>query len=124
MMQQTLLDRRIVLAILDSINAPTPRRLIVNRDGGPKLPAEVSDKLKKSCGIDLSKPMPGVSHELEQIDEDTIKVGGQIMKKPFVEKPVSGEDHNVYVYYHSSQGGGVRKLFRKVLSAYNPCLEL
>lgn len=37
------------------------------------------------------------AHTFRQIDQDTIECGGVTMRKPFVEKPVSGEDHNVTV---------------------------
>uniref|UniRef100_A0A673VFL3 Inositol hexakisphosphate and diphosphoinositol-pentakisphosphate kinase n=1 Tax=Suricata suricatta TaxID=37032 RepID=A0A673VFL3_SURSU len=55
--------------------------------------------------------------------EDQVEVNGAVFPKPFVEKPVSAEDHNVYIYYPSSAGGGSQRLFRKIgsrSSVYSP----
>jgi inositol hexakisphosphate/diphosphoinositol-pentakisphosphate kinase len=46
--------------------------------------------------------------------DDHIEIDGGIFQKPFVEKPVSAENHDVYIYFPSSAGGGSQRLFRKV----------
>ncbi|KAF2000036.1 hypothetical protein P154DRAFT_435694 [Amniculicola lignicola CBS 123094] len=121
-MQQVLWDRRLCLQILDSINVPTPRRVEISRDGGPKLPNAVFARaLFDRTGIALPGPPDGTGggqappSKVESIDnDDTIRVDGVSLTKPYVEKPVSGEDHNINIYYHSKDGGGGRRLFRKV----------
>ncbi|KAG0255353.1 hypothetical protein BG011_005186 [Mortierella polycephala] len=122
-LQTVLWDRRLVLEILDQIGVPTPRRLTVDRDGGPRLEPRVQQKLKlRGVTIMEGRPEP----EFKILDQDTIQIGDQIMTKPFVEKPVSGEDHNIHIYYHSSAGGGARRLFRKIAnksSEYEPNLN-
>ncbi|KAM3084443.1 inositol hexakisphosphate and diphosphoinositol-pentakisphosphate kinase [Clarireedia jacksonii] len=121
-MQKILWDRRICLRILDKINVPTPKRLEVNRDGGPAvLTPELAKHLKETTGVVLEGPEDGTGGQMvapkkvELIDDgDTLSVDGVLLAKPFVEKPVSGEDHNICIYYPKSQGGGARKLFRKI----------
>jgi inositol hexakisphosphate/diphosphoinositol-pentakisphosphate kinase len=53
-----------------------------------------------------------LSNVIEQ--DDQIEIDGQIFHKPFVEKPVSAENHDVYIYFPLSAGGGSQRLFRKV----------
>ncbi|KAH7386463.1 histidine phosphatase superfamily-domain-containing protein [Cadophora sp. MPI-SDFR-AT-0126] len=121
-MQKILWDRRICLMILDKINVPTPKRVEVNRDGGPSiLTAEMAQHLKDTTGVVLEGPEDGTGgqckapRKVELLDDgDTLSVDGTLLAKPFVEKPISGEDHNICIYFPKSQGGGARKLFRKI----------
>ncbi|KAI9845589.1 MAG: hypothetical protein M1837_004686 [Sclerophora amabilis] len=121
-MQKILWDRRICLRILDRIKVPTPKRIEINRDGGPLIGTpDLATHLAEKTGVRLEGPENGTGggapspRRVELLDDgDTLNVDGTLLKKPFVEKPVSGEDHNIRVYYPKSQGGGGRKLFRKV----------
>lgn len=109
--------------MLQGVGVPTPSSAWANRDIPDCHSEEVIKGVKESLGIDLS-PAAFPLDTFQQLDDDTIKIGDKILKKPFVEKPASGEDHNVYIYYPKSAGGGARKLFRKVgnkSSEFDPC---
>ncbi|XP_018600322.1 inositol hexakisphosphate and diphosphoinositol-pentakisphosphate kinase 2 isoform X3 [Scleropages formosus] len=98
-LQYCIQDRREVYRILKEEGILLPRYAVLNRD--PARPEE--------CNL-----VEG---------EDHVEVNGEIFQKPFVEKPVSAEDHNVYIYYPTSAGGGSQRLFRKIgsrSSVYSP----
>jgi inositol-hexakisphosphate/diphosphoinositol-pentakisphosphate 1-kinase len=133
-MQKVLWDRRLCLRILDKMGVPTPKRLEVNRDGGPRLEsASLAKHVKKLTGVVLEGAEDGTgggtpnTRRVDLIDDgDTLLIDGKSLTKPFVEKPVNGEDHNVMIYFPRFQdGGGGRRLFRKVgnkSSEYDPDL--
>ncbi|KAI4176677.1 MAG: hypothetical protein LQ346_007848 [Caloplaca aetnensis] len=123
-MQKILWDRRICLRVLDCMGVPTPSRLEVNRDGGPRLESpELAAHVQKMSGVKLEGLEDGtgggmpLSKVVRLIDDgDSLVVDGVRLSKPFVEKPINGEDHNIRIYFpktHESGGGG-RKLFRKI----------
>ncbi len=121
-LQKIFFDRRLVYMILDAIGVRTAKRLEIDRDGGPKIDKSIADQIEKELGIRIDKPRP--VGELVMKGEDSITINGKTLEKPFVEKPVSGEDHNVYIYFSKKKNGvtGARKLFRKVfisLISYN-----
>uniref|UniRef100_A0A667Z8L8 Inositol hexakisphosphate and diphosphoinositol-pentakisphosphate kinase n=1 Tax=Myripristis murdjan TaxID=586833 RepID=A0A667Z8L8_9TELE len=98
-MQYFIQDRREVYRILQEEGIDLPRYAVLNRD--PDKPDE--------CNL-----VEG---------EDHVEVNGEVFPKPFVEKPVCAEDHNVYIYYPTSAGGGSQRLFRKIgsrSSVYSP----
>ena len=113
-MQALLWDRRLVGAVLDHLNVPTPRRLEVSRDGGPKVDEDLQCLVEEKLGLKIGGLLVCPEVRLRE-DGNAIIVDDQVMEKPFVEKPVSGEDHNVYIYF---RGGGGRRLFRKVITCY------
>lgn len=133
-MQKVLWDRRLCLRILDQMGVPTPFRVEVNRDGGPRIESpELAFQVRTLSGVFLDGPENGTgggaktTKEVALSDDgDTLVVDGKSIKKPFVEKPVNGEDHNVMIYFPKShEGGGGRRLFRKIgnkSSEYDPNL--
>ncbi|XP_018903014.2 inositol hexakisphosphate and diphosphoinositol-pentakisphosphate kinase 2 isoform X9 [Bemisia tabaci] len=98
-MQFDIQDRRKVYSLLENEGIEIPRYAVLDRDS----------------------PDPK-HHELVE-SEDHVEVNGVVFNKPFVEKPVSAEDHNIYIYYPTSAGGGSQRLFRKIgsrSSVYSP----
>ncbi|XP_010272211.1 PREDICTED: inositol hexakisphosphate and diphosphoinositol-pentakisphosphate kinase 2-like isoform X2 [Nelumbo nucifera] len=88
--QHLLHDRRKVYERLEMYGIPVPRYALVNRE----------------------VPYEEVDYFVEQ--EDFVEVHGKRFWKPFVEKPIDGDDHSIMIYYPSSAGGGMKELFRKV----------
>jgi len=95
-MQWVLKDRRKVYDLLKANGIDVPRHVFMNRDGY------------------VSSSISGYSEEDLIEHDDHIEVNGVIINKPFVEKPVDADDHDIAIYYPSSAGGGCKKLFRKI----------
>ena len=123
LMQKILWDRRICLRVLDSVGVPTPQRLEVSRDGGPTLESpKLAEHLFQFSGVKLEGSQDGRGGGVKKTESvslsdngDSLVVDGIHLRKPFVEKPISGEDHNIHIYFPKSHnGGGGRRLFRKI----------
>jgi inositol hexakisphosphate/diphosphoinositol-pentakisphosphate kinase len=88
--QYDIQDRRKVYKILEEADIELPRYSVLDRDS-----ANPEDR------------------ELIESD-DHIEVAKVVFNKPFVEKPISAEDHNICIYYPAHAGGGSQRLFRKI----------
>jgi len=86
-MQETLQDRRKVYDLLEASGIDTPRHVFLSRDG------------YVSTGTGDGN---GAHDAVVQEFDDHIEVNGVTMNKPFVEKPVDAEDHNIAIYYPTS----------------------
>ncbi len=89
--QRFLMDRRIMYSKLIENNIKVPRHVFLNRDG-----------------------FNGEGESVIEEFDDWIIINSVRIDKPFVEKPVDADDHNIYIYYPKSAGGGSKRLFRKV----------
>ncbi|TVU34900.1 hypothetical protein EJB05_16756 [Eragrostis curvula] len=88
--QYLLHDRSKVYEHLKLLGVPVPTYAVVRRD----------------------YPNQELNYFVEQ--DDFIEIHGKRFCKPFVEKPINGDDHSIMIYYPSSAGGGMKELFRKV----------
>eukprot|EP00050_Salpingoeca_kvevrii_P014971 m.42343 g.42343 ORF g.42343 m.42343 type:complete len:979 (-) comp6090_c0_seq1:161-3097(-) len=84
-MQRNMRSRTFVYNRLEEIGLKTPDHIVVDYDNGD----EIIEK------------------------EDSITFDGKTISKPFVEKPVDADDHDIIVYFAASDGGGAQVLFRK-----------
>jgi inositol hexakisphosphate/diphosphoinositol-pentakisphosphate kinase len=98
-MQDVLKDRRRVYDLLQASGIDVPRHVYLSRD----------DYISTGMGDGDGRR----DRDVQEFD-DHIEVNGVSIHKPFVEKPVDADDHNIAIYYQSSAGGGCKKLFRKI----------
>ena len=109
--QWTLLDRRLVYKRLQEHNIPVPNHIVVNRNDYVKK----GGLRKKPKGDEVALPdQPTFEPKSFEQDEEYVEIDGKRICKPFVEKPANAEDHNIFIYYPHSVGGGYKRLFRKI----------
>jgi len=111
--QWDIMDRIKVHEILNETGIPQPRYGVLRRQLNDGETIDLIVLFFYLIDICLDGTWTTLSNVVEQ--DDQIEIDGQTFHKPFVEKPVSAENHDVYIYFPSSAGGGSQRLFRKVV---------
>lgn len=89
--QRALWNRRSVYEICTKHDIPVPKHFVVLREPS------------------------GENNDADFIETDSfVQLGDVKISKPFVEKPLDAENHNVFIYYPPGSGGGRKELFRKI----------
>lgn len=99
--QAWLFDRRTVYRILKKYDIRTSKFLIYERETD--------------------------NGESFEENKDYLKIHGEFIRKPFVEKPFDADDHNIYIYYGEEGDYGCTRLMRKTetnCSEYLKCEEV
>eukprot|EP01027_Heterolobosea_sp_BB2_P027012 GEZU01042179.1.p1 GENE.GEZU01042179.1~~GEZU01042179.1.p1 ORF type:complete len:361 (+),score=34.25 GEZU01042179.1:74-1156(+) len=108
--REYLVDRARIFARLAEFNVPTPPHIIIRRQSNNNgSVGETPDNASVDSGL------------IE--NDDYIEYNGVRLEKPFIEKPLDADDHNINVYFPRSRGGGCRQMFRKTAntsSVYDP----
>ena len=109
---QTHTNRRKVYEILAKNGIEVPRHTVYNRSDDCKYVTVCIDA--SLFAFEHIHTRTHIATENVVETDDMVEIKGQVFHKPFVEKPVSAEDHNIYIYFPSDYGGGSQRLFRKV----------
>jgi inositol hexakisphosphate/diphosphoinositol-pentakisphosphate kinase len=86
--QSILKDRRKVYDLLEASGIDVPRHVYLSRDGYVSTGTGDGNGQRDTTVVEL---------------DDHIECNGLRIHKPFVEKPVNAEDHNISIYYPTSK---------------------
>ena len=98
--QSVLQDRRKVYDLLEASGIDVPRHVYVSRDG--YVSSSTTTAAAAAGNTSDTVGDGGNNGALVQEFDDHISCNGIIIHKPFVEKPVNAEDHNISIYYPTS----------------------
>ena len=72
-----------------------------------RLLAQEDIPIPRHIVVDRDHLQPGEDPEGFEETEDYVMLGGVKIMRPFVEKPVDANDHNIWIYYPKNIVGGL-----------------